>query len=181
MSPFVTVEAKRYRFFVLNACNARFLNINLLEVPVGGEVITDPGTLLPLNTIANPAPPPGPPIIQIGTEGGFLFTETILNNTNFIDTVNFKGNLFLGPAERADIIIDFTGLAGREFVMYSDTPAPFPGGDPRNDYFVGNPNTPQAVAGTSIDTRNILKFKVVAVAQTILSRCPDTILDPTSP
>ena len=43
--PLVTVEAKRYRFMMLNACNARFLNINLLEVAPGGEITTDPGTL----------------------------------------------------------------------------------------------------------------------------------------
>ena len=33
--PVLTVEAKRYRFFALNACNARFLNLNLLEVAPG--------------------------------------------------------------------------------------------------------------------------------------------------
>ena len=45
--PLLTVEAKRYRFFVLNACNARFLNINLLQVAPGAEVATDPTTLVP--------------------------------------------------------------------------------------------------------------------------------------
>ncbi len=39
--PLVTVEAKRYRFLLLNACNARVMNLNLFEVNVGADVTTD--------------------------------------------------------------------------------------------------------------------------------------------
>ncbi len=60
--PVATLEAKRYRFLVLNACNARVLNINLLQVAAGvGEVPTDPQT-----GFAAAGTPVGPPIIQIG-------------------------------------------------------------------------------------------------------------------
>ena len=56
------------------------------------------------------------------------------------NTANPAGpfNLLLAPAERADIIIDFKGWAGKTFILYSDAPSPFPGGDPRNDYFTGD-------------------------------------------
>ena len=46
-------------------------------------------------------------------------------------------NLLLAPAERADVVIDFNGAAGQTFMLYNDSVAPFPGGDPRNEYFTG--------------------------------------------
>ena len=50
-------------------------------------------------------------------------------------------NLLLAPAERADVVIDFAGKAGKTVqVLYSDAPASFPGGDIRNDYFYGMTN-----------------------------------------
>ena len=160
--PLLTVEAKRYRFFILNACNARFLNINLLQIPPGtAEVPTDPKTLLP-NLLTNPV---GPKIVQIGNEAGFLATETSFPNGLFFNPATLTGNLLLGTAERADIIIDFTGKQGQEFILYNDAPGPFPVGPPTNDYFLGNPKNPvQPLAGTGPDTRNILKIKVTAAA-----------------
>ena len=95
---------------------------------------------------------------QVGTEGGFLPGVAIHDNTTPIpldpsdttgNTANADGpfNLLLAPAERADVVIDFNGVpAGTTFILYDDAPAPFPGGDPRNDYFTGDPDfTMQAV------------------------------------
>lgn len=157
--PMARVEAKRYRFLVLNACNARFLNINLLEVAPGvGEVPTDPKT-----GFAAVGTPLGPPIIQIGTEAGFLVSEATFPNGLPFNPATLTGNLLLAPAERADIIVDFTGMAGREFMMYNDAPGPFPAGPPSTDYYLGNPKNPvQPLPGTGPDTRNILRIKVVA-------------------
>jgi spore coat protein A len=159
--PLFTVEAKRYRFIILNACNARFLNINLLGVAPGAEIATDPKTLF-ANLAVNP---PGPPIIQIGSEGGFLLTEVAYPNNLPFNPATLTGNLLLGPAERADIIIDFTGMAGKEFMMYNDAPGPFPAGPPTTDYFLGNPKNPiQPLPGTGPDTRQILRFNVITAA-----------------
>lgn len=173
--PLLTVEAKRYRFLMLNACNARFLNVNLLELPVGaGEVTTDRKTgFAPLGT------PLGPPIIQIGTESGFLVTETTFTNNVPFNPATLTGNLLLAPAERADVIIDFTGLAGRTFMMYNDAPGPFPAGPATTDYYAGNPKNPvQPRPGTGPDTRNILKIRVTAAAVAD-PQLPGAILDPT--
>jgi FtsP/CotA-like multicopper oxidase with cupredoxin domain len=184
--PLVTLEAKRYRFLMLNACNARFLNLNLLSAgltptnpatPV--EVVTDPKTLF-ANPLTNP---PGPAMIQLGTEGGFLLTETTHPNGLPVNLATMTGNLFLGPAERADIIVDFTGHAGQEFILYNDAPGPFPGGAPTNDYFLGNPRSPiQPLAGTGPDTRNVLRIKVVAAVmpdpQPTGSILNPTLIDP---
>src|SRR5207237_10323899 len=38
--------------------------------------------------------------------------------------------LFLAPGERADIILDFTGLSGGSFTLTNDAQVPFPSGSP---------------------------------------------------
>jgi len=141
---------------VLNACNARFMNLQLYEMtndpdginlqPVGSEF--DPNG----NRVLAPMNPAGPPIYQIGTEGGFLPAPVVFNSPprpigyqsaaspySTLGNVN-RYSLLLAPGERADIVIDFANMAGKTFVLYSDSPAPFPGGDIRNDYYYGMPN-----------------------------------------
>ena len=78
-------------------------------------------------------------------------------------------NLLLAPAERADVVIDFNGVsAGASFILYNDAPGPFPGGDPRNDYFTGAPDqtafggAPSTHAGYGPNTRTLLKITVTA-------------------
>ena len=58
--PFLEVEQRQYRFRMLNACNARFLNPRL----VYAQGSTFPGDTEPKANAAGPA------FIQIGTEGG---------------------------------------------------------------------------------------------------------------
>jgi spore coat protein A len=157
--PVLTVEPKAYRFLLLNACNARFLNVNLVVADGTADGIT-----LDVNNF--PTNPAGPDIYQIGTEGGYLVSEAIYSGKNAFNPVTLQGQLIMGNAERADIIIDFTGIAtNTEFILYNDAPGPFPGGDPENDYFLGNPLNPvQPIAGAGPDTRQILKIKVVGPA-----------------
>jgi len=75
-------------------------------------------------------------------------------------------NLLMAPAERPDVIIDFRGFEGQTLILYNDAPAPFPGGDIRNDYFVGAPDmvsiggAPAPTAGQGPDTRIIMRFEV---------------------
>jgi spore coat protein A, manganese oxidase len=168
--PLLTVEAKRYRFLMLNACNARFLNLNLLHAGAT-PLVTNPPT--PVEVPTNPKTgfanlannQPGPPIIQIGNEAGFLVTETTFPNNRPFNPATLTGNLLLGCAERADVIIDFTGFAGQEFILYNDAPGPFPVGPATNDYYLGNPGNPiQPLAGSGPDTRNVLRIQVVGTA-----------------
>jgi FtsP/CotA-like multicopper oxidase with cupredoxin domain len=123
----------------------------------------------------------GPDIIQIGTEGGFLGNPAVIPSTpigynyNRRDiTVLNVGNhgLFLGPAERADIIVDFSQVpAGSTLILYNDAPAPVPAFDPRNDYYTGDPDQSVATgdgtggAATTLpgfgpNTRTIMQIKV---------------------
>ena len=76
-------------------------------------------------------------------------------------------NLLLAPAERPDVIVDFRDVpAGSEVILYNDAPAPFPGGDARNDYYANDfdltciGGAPSTKAGFGPDTRIIMKFKV---------------------
>jgi FtsP/CotA-like multicopper oxidase with cupredoxin domain len=74
--------------------------------------------------------------------------------------------LWLGPAERADVLVDFTQFAGKTLILYNDAPAPAPAFDSRTDYFTGDgdqtpiggaPNTP---AGYGPNTRTIMQVFV---------------------
>jgi spore coat protein A len=158
--PTMQVQPRRYRFRVLNACNARFLNLNLYirDATVDGITLSNKG--LVMNTA-------GPAITQIGNEAGFLPAPVTLNLPPLpVNLATMTGNLLLAPAERADILVDFSALAvGTKLILYNDAPAPFPGGKLYNDYYFGNSQNPVATpAGFGPDTRQIVQFEVVAAA-----------------
>ena len=70
-------------------------------------------------------------------------------------------SLLTGPAERWDVIVDFTGLAGQRVILYNDAPAPFPMGRPAQRLLPGNPNNPtQPTPGFGPNTRQIMAFDV---------------------
>jgi len=155
--PEAIVEARRYRLRILNACNARFLNLQLYVDDGSTDSIT-----LNLKTLT-PTNAPGPNFLQIGTEGGFLPKPVSIPSNVPFNPVTLGGSLILGAAERADILIDFSGFAGKKLVLYNDAPAPFPVGSPLNDYFLGNPKNPALTTpGFGPNTRQIMRFNVVA-------------------
>jgi FtsP/CotA-like multicopper oxidase with cupredoxin domain len=119
----------------------------------------------------------GPPFVQIGTEGGLLPAPVVIPST----PVNYEYNrrsitvlnvwthgLLLGPAERADVIVDFSRFAGKTLLLYNDAPAPVPAFDPRNDYYTGDPDqtitggAPSTLPGYGPNTRTIMQIKVAA-------------------
>ncbi len=63
--------------------------------------------------------------------------------------------LFLGPAERADVIVDFSAFAGKTLILYNDAPAPVPAFDSRIDYYTGDPD--QTDTGGAPSTRRRLR------------------------
>jgi FtsP/CotA-like multicopper oxidase with cupredoxin domain len=144
--------------------------------------IPAPQTMWAADGRAGGAPDPtkaGPPWIQIGSEGGLLPAPVVIPAT----PVNFEQNtrsitigsvavhgLWLGPAERADVIVDFSQFAGKTLIMYNDAPTPAPAFDSRLDYFTddgdqtpigGAPNTP---AGYGPNTRTIMQVVVDGTA-----------------
>jgi spore coat protein A, manganese oxidase len=144
--PRAPVDPRRYRLRVLNACNARFLNLQLY---------VDAGNGITFNTSGKVNNAKGPDFLVIGNEAGFLANPVnVASNTQFsIDALGVPhGSLITGNAERWDIIVDFKGYENQNIILYSDTPAPFPFGDPRNDY-VGIPTS-------GPDTRVLMRFEV---------------------
>jgi FtsP/CotA-like multicopper oxidase with cupredoxin domain len=271
--PYLEVDAKAYRFRILNACNDRFINLQLHQATsiVGSITVTNPGsgytsaptvtitggggtgataipsinaaggvagiTLLTVGSGYTSAPtvtitggggtgatatasvyqnsatagvgmtevgmvpyfPPqtnwpvdwgtadardggvpdptlrGPAMIQIGTEGGLLPAPAVINNV----PINYDYNrrsvtvlnvlehaLFLGPAERADVIVDFSQYAGKTLILYNDAPAPVPASDPRVDYYTGNfdlrdfGGAPSTLPGYGPNTRTVMQIRV---------------------
>jgi FtsP/CotA-like multicopper oxidase with cupredoxin domain len=119
----------------------------------------------------------GPSWIQIGTEGGFLPAPVVIppsptgydyNPRNVVVLNVTKHSLYLGPAERADVIVDFSAFAGKTLILYNDAPAPVPAGDPRVDYYTGGPDmtstggAPTVLPGYGPNTRTIMQIKVAA-------------------
>jgi FtsP/CotA-like multicopper oxidase with cupredoxin domain len=82
--------------------------------------------------------------------------------------------LLVSPAERADLIIDFSQFAGQTLILYNDCPTPIPGFDPRIDYYTGDPDqslsgqatggAPTTQPGYGPNTRTIMMIQVSATA-----------------
>jgi spore coat protein A len=104
-----------------------------------------------------------PPRVRVGLLPG---DPTIGNADRF--------NLLMAPAERPDVIVDFRGFEGKSLILYNDAPAPFPGGDIRNDYYVSEQfafdlriigGAPKTQPGFGPDTRVLMRFDVEDTAR----------------
>jgi FtsP/CotA-like multicopper oxidase with cupredoxin domain len=126
----------------------------------------------------------GPSMIQVGTEGGLLPAPVVLPNQpiNYVTDrrsaamgnistkwdMNGEGKtLMLGPAERADVIVDFSQVPdGATLILYNDAPAPVPGFDPRYDYYTGDDDltavggAPSTQPGYGPNTRTLMQIRV---------------------
>jgi spore coat protein A, manganese oxidase len=97
----------------------------------------------------------GLPFWQIGTEGGFLPGPLEVER------------LLLGPAERADVIVDFTNVGvGTEIILKNLGPdEPFGGGEPPGDFDQADPET----------TGQVMQFRVVPATGPDTSTPPDRL------
>ena len=106
----------------------------------------DPNIFPTPDTSVSPA---GPDWIVIGTEGGFLPAPVVVPaqpTTWIIDPTVFnvgnvdKHSLLVAPAERFDVIVDFSQYAGKTLILYNDAPAAFPARVASYDYYTGAPD-----------------------------------------
>jgi spore coat protein A, manganese oxidase len=95
--PYVNVEPRMYRVRILNAANTRFFN---LQLNLARRAVDIPSLVT---------------FEQIGSDGGFLPKPVNINQ------------ILLGPAERADLLVDFTDLDGKTVTLTNNAPAPYPG------------------------------------------------------
>jgi spore coat protein A len=150
--PVANVDARRYRIRLLNACQARFLNLQLYVADARPDGIT-------YNTKGVPVNLPGPNFTVIGTEGGFLPSPVTVPNQPFnpLMVTNGLANLITAPAERWDLLVDFSAFAGKSLILYTDAPGPFPMGTNLADFCVAKGTTKP---GYGPDTRILMKFNV---------------------
>ncbi len=149
--PFLNVEQRRYRLRFLNGCNSRFLILRFGYFdPMDGEPEMDPRVQ----------------VWQIGADGGFLSAPLYINTAN-------NGNLLLGPAERADVIVDFTNVpVGETVTLLNLGPdEPFGGGIPGTDFPLSDPDT----------TGQVMEFRVVAAMGKDFSTPPNELVLPAIP
>jgi FtsP/CotA-like multicopper oxidase with cupredoxin domain len=111
--PTLEVAQAKYRFRLLDGCNSRFLNLSLFVVNPDGTL----GAEIPM--------------YQIGAEQSLL-PAAVRVETGFKNGVaasDPQEALLMGLAERADVIVDFAGLAdGTRVRMINTAPdAPFGG------------------------------------------------------
>jgi spore coat protein A, manganese oxidase len=186
--PTVTVQPRRYRFRILNACNARFLNLQLFQATAAtpdGITLNNKGVPANLPYIWNGVEPvvngtglqartpdqlvktgTASKCLVIGNEGGFLHRPVAMPLNLPFNPVTLTGSLIMGPAERLDVLIDFSGYPqGTQLILYNDAPAPFPVGAPINDFL---PNG----TGSGPNTREIMKFIVGAAAADVTISLP---------
>jgi FtsP/CotA-like multicopper oxidase with cupredoxin domain len=126
--PTMEVQPRRYRFRIVNASNARFLIMQMFN-QAGVDMHTNGA--------------PGPAIWQIGSDGGLFNNPVKLDDPanganacagapigNNGDVTSGAKCLFLAPAERADVIVDFAGQSGKTFTLKNFAVIPFPSGGP---------------------------------------------------
>lgn len=134
--PVYHVAPARYRFRLLNGCNARTLMLKLAADPLATR--------------------PASPLLQfyqIGSDGGLLPAVAPLDQ------------LLMGPAERDDVVIDFSKLPygiSQVYLINEGPDSPFGGGVLGQDYFASDPST----------TGQVMKF---VVDQQLNSQSTDSI------
>lgn len=147
--PYLDVEPRRYRLRYLNGSQSRFLILRL----VTATDIADSATWIQV---------PGA-FWQIGAEQGFLPAPVRLDE------------LLMAPAERADVIMDFSTIsvpAGSGLYLVNVGPdEPFGGGLPGVDFPAADPMT----------TGQVLQFRPVALKSPDLSTPPAQLVLPAPP
>jgi FtsP/CotA-like multicopper oxidase with cupredoxin domain len=154
-------------------------------VPADGATYDVNGTSVTVPNDGRPGGVPdprtaGPHIVQFANEAGVLphvvdYAPKAMSGigdplAGFV-LARGEGDFYLASAERADTVIDFSGYAGQTLIVYNDSAAPVPGGDPRYDYYTNDPDmttvggAPSTVAGFGPNTRTIMQIVVDPVAQ----------------
>jgi FtsP/CotA-like multicopper oxidase with cupredoxin domain len=125
--PEFEVAPTLYRLRFLNGCNSRFLWLKFDNSAVD--------------------------VYQIGAEQGFLAEPILMNALNLDQSGDGTAQLLTAPAERADVIVDFRGLAhGTVTHLRNIGPDnPFGGGIPGVDFESADPQTTGQVLRFVVD------------------------------
>ncbi len=177
--PMFEVANGRYRLRLLDGCNSRTLNLALYIVTsVGADGV--PGT-------ADDVLGAEVPFYQIGAEQGFL-PKVVKITTGFATQLPGDGTipapvaatdpaqaLLMGPAERADVIVDFKGMANGTRIRMINTGPDVP--------FGGFPIAP-ADAPDPLTTGQVMDFVVNTALETLddsNTTAPESLVLPAEP
>lgn len=140
--PFLNVEQRRYRLRFLNGCNSRFLILKMVS--------EENQYMRPVESAL--------PFWVIGNEGGFLPAPVEAEE------------LLLSPAERFDVIVDFTDVPeGTVLYLINLGPdEPYGGGVPVVDFPVADPQT----------TGQVMQFTVGPIVGDDPSTPPQSLILP---
>jgi spore coat protein A len=145
--PLLKVEPRRYRFRVLNGCNARTVILKISSQPPKAGKISSAAL----------------PIWQIGADGGFLPAPAQLQS------------IVLMPGQRNDVIVDFSGLrtGATLYLINEAADEPYGGGQPGTDFTPSDPDTTgqvmkfQVTSLTSADTTALPVYAGIAAGPTL--------------
>jgi spore coat protein A len=142
--PFADIEQRRYRFRLLNGSDSRFLILKFDH--------------------------PGAEVWQLGSDQGFLAAPVNISGLTDVAGTALDGVILLAPAERADIIVDFTNVpVGATVQLINLGPdEPFGGGVAGVDFPLADPAT----------TGRVMEFRVGPVVGQDLSTPPARLVLP---
>jgi spore coat protein A, manganese oxidase len=144
--PFLEVEPRKYRFRIVNGSNSRFYHL----------------TMVPADALGKPSGKPvdAPPFIQIGSDGGLL-PAPLRTHT-----------MIISPAERFDIVIDFSEHKGASLAITNDAPAPYARGGEivPSDVMLFKVTKPLAAADTSVIPDTLAPFTRLDAAGAVRER-----------
>lgn len=92
--PRLTVRRRKYRFRILNVCNARYLRLFFTN---------------------------GLQFTHVGSDSAYLNEPVVTDD------------ILLGPAEGADVVVDFSKSKNDSAILANDAPYPYPTGEPVNE------------------------------------------------
>lgn len=98
--PRLTVEPRKYRFRMLNGANSRYYRLKLFEYNKETKTRGDSG----------------PVFVGIGNDGGLLR-----------EPITVDDRVEMGPAQRFDVVVDFSEYAGETLLLHNDAPAQYSG------------------------------------------------------
>jgi FtsP/CotA-like multicopper oxidase with cupredoxin domain len=177
--PVLEVAPERYRFRILNAADSRFLNLAMFRVrgngtlnlsqeepfyQIGAEQSLLPQVVRIETGFATPLPGDGRDICA-GQSGGRNPTCVAAVPGTFAEQA-----LLVGPAERADVIVDFTGLDDGTRIRIINTAPDAP--------FGGFPDVPADPATTGQVMEFIVSSALANPAGDPSTPAPSLVLDP---
>jgi spore coat protein A len=126
--PYLEVEPRKYRFRFLNGSNGRTFSLRLEQNENGASETS----VLSMH--------------QVGVDLGFLPNTVTIPNAD-------QEYLVLAPAERGDVIVDFSGHAGETFTLMNYAEMPYAGensGSVDTEDFPGLPDIMEFRVGTTV-------------------------------